>query len=67
MNQTQKIGTVQRWMAHFGLTFDDLGFDPEFTCLDDLDHDQLDELLMEAEEDRARQLTKGVWIEEDYE
>lgn len=67
MNKTQKIGTIQRWMGYFGLTFDDLGFDPEFACLDDLDHDQLDELLMDAEEDRARQLTKGVWIEEDYE
>ena len=66
--RTEKIAILKRWMAYTNLSLADL--DIGLGSLDEMDYSifepDLDDLLEEAEEDRARLIADGCFIREDW-
>jgi hypothetical protein len=66
ITREEKVKILNRWMAYFCLSFDDLDIVSPNDSLDKLEENQLDLLLENAEEDRARHIADGVPINEDW-
>lgn len=60
----QKLKVIRNWMSYFHLSLDDLDLDVD--SLEALDDAQLDFLLEDVEEDRARHAAEGVVISPDF-
>jgi hypothetical protein len=61
----EKIQVLKRWMEYFCLSFDDLDF-PHANAIEELEDDELQHLMDDAAEDRARHVAEGVFIREDW-
>ncbi len=70
MNREQKLQVIRRWIEYVGLTEEELieedTLDADAISLDDLDDCDLDYLIEQSQEDRARLVAEGCFIREDW-
>lgn len=60
MTRSEKEKVIEKWMKHMGLLMDDLGCATAPVFLNELDDDQINSIIEDVEEDRARDKHKGL-------